>query len=63
MRRTLLVALLLTFVALSSCGMVSRETAKLTGVSKECVDGVQYLQFTSGATVAVDLNGMPRPCN
>lgn len=47
---------------LVGCGQVDRSVAKLTGYSKMCVEGVSYLQFTSGATVQVDVNGKPVPC-
>lgn len=52
-----------TIFLLSSCGNVDRELAKLTGnASKTCVDGVTYLQFTSGATIQLDINGKPVAC-
>jgi uncharacterized protein YceK len=50
-------------VALTGCGMVEKTTAELRGYSKICVDGVTYLQFSSGATVQVDLQGNPVACN
>ncbi len=44
--------LMLAVVALSGCGRFDRFMAGLTGDATEtCVDGVMYLQFTSGATV------------
>ena len=52
-----------TVFLLSACGNVDRELAKITGkASKTCVDGVTYLQFTSGATVQLDINGKPVAC-
>jgi major membrane immunogen (membrane-anchored lipoprotein) len=49
---------------LSACGQVDRSLAAITGgASKSCVDGVTYLQFTSGSTVQVDRTGKPVPCN
>jgi hypothetical protein len=45
-------------------GAFDRVGSKYTGKpSSVCVDGVTYLQFTSGATVKVDLNGKPIPCS
>lgn len=49
-------------VALAGCGAMERTTANWTGYSEICVDGVTYIQFTSGATVKVDRNGKPVPC-
>lgn len=45
------------------CGKFDRLSTSVTGApSKVCVDGVSYLQFTSGATVQVDINGKPIAC-
>ncbi len=49
-------------VMLSACGAVDRQAASLTGYSKVCVDGVVYLQFTSGSAVQVDAMGKPVVC-
>ena len=47
----------------SGCGQFDRVKAKITGdATKTCVDGVTYLQFTSGAAVQVDTNGKPVAC-
>lgn len=43
-------------------GVGHQVVAKYTGYSKVCVDGVQYIQFTSGAAVQVDTVGKPVPC-
>lgn len=48
---------------LSGCGAIERETAYFTGHSKICVDGVQYLQFTSGATVQYNADGTVKTCS
>ena len=57
------VILLVMVTLLSGCGQFDRVKAKVTGnASKVCVDGVSYLQFTSGATVQVDPNGKPVAC-
>ncbi len=47
---------------LSGCGYFERVVGTVTGVSKMCVDGVVYLQFTSGASVQVDPTGKPVAC-
>ncbi len=49
-------------LTLAGCGAVDRGIASFTGYSKMCVEGVSYLQFTSGSTVQVDLNGKPVGC-
>jgi major membrane immunogen (membrane-anchored lipoprotein) len=57
-------AMALASVLLTSCGQVDRSVAAITGgASKTCVDGVTYLQFTSGATVQLDRTGKPVSCN
>jgi hypothetical protein len=55
---------ILLFVALSAtgCGRCSRVEANLTGYAKVCVEGVTYIQFPSGSTVQVDLEGKPVAC-
>jgi hypothetical protein len=53
-------ALIFTMVG---CGWFDRKVAAATGgATKTCVDGVTYLQFTSGATVQVDVTGKPVAC-
>lgn len=50
-------------LALAGCGYVDRKVAAVTGgASETCIDGVTYLQFTSGATVKVDRTGKPVAC-
>ena len=62
MKKTFLIACLAA--NLLACGAFDRGISKYTGKPSEvCVDGVTYLQFTSGATVKVDLNGNPVPCS
>ncbi len=56
-------AVALVALMMFGCGAIDRSCAKVTGsASKTCVDGVQYLQFTSGATVQVDVDGKPVRC-
>lgn len=54
---------LLIAAMLGSCGLMDRNTSALTGnPSKVCVEGVTYLQFTSGVSVMVDKTGKPVIC-
>lgn len=63
MNKLILIATLVVgSVALSGCGWLDRRVASVTGYTKVCVDGVTYLQFTSGATVQVDRTGRPVAC-
>ena len=47
---------------LAGCGKVERMVAGYTGWSSICVEGVEYLQFTSGATVAYNTDGSIKKC-
>lgn len=47
---------------LGGCGWFERGLATATGFSRMCVDGVEYLQFTSGATVAWTVDGKIKTC-
>jgi len=63
MKRTILLIFgILMMLGLSSCGGCDRGTAFWKGESRMCVDGVQYLQFTSGASVAYNTNGTIKTC-
>ena len=58
------ILLIAAVISLAGCGRIDRFVAGITGDSvKTCVDGVTYLQFTSGATVQVDRSGKPVACN
>ena len=60
MKKVLIVFLL--FLA-TGCGKADRWVAGITGnASHECVGGVEYLQFTSGASVAYTPDGKVKPC-
>lgn len=54
--------LLLSVFTLSGCGQIGKINAKLTGYDKSCIDGVVYLQFASGATVAYNTDGTIKTC-
>lgn len=55
---------LLVLLSSAACGKIDNAAAAWTGnATKICVDGVTYLQFTSGAAVQLDRSGKPVPCN
>ncbi len=49
-------------VLLTGCGYVDRVGATVTGYSEQCVNGVKYIQFTSGATVEYTPDGKVATC-
>lgn len=50
-------------IALAGCGKIDRWWAGMTGDASEvCIDGVAYLQFTSGATVKYRADGRVATC-
>lgn len=49
--------------SLVGCGQIDREMAKLTGApSPVCYKGVEYVQFTSGVSVAYNTDGTVITC-
>jgi hypothetical protein len=57
-------AVFLIAVSLTGCGRFDRWWAGQTGNAvEECHDGVTYLQFTSGASVAYNKNGTIKTCS
>lgn len=57
------VLLCLLVLSVSGCGSFDRTVASVTGgATATCVDGVVYLQFTSGATVAYNQDGTVKTC-
>lgn len=60
MKTTILI--LCAAMTLSACGAADRMGATFTGYTRVCVDGVEYLQFTSGATVAYARDGKVKTC-
>lgn len=57
-----LIVLLTLSLGLSGCGYFERMTATATGYSTQCINGVEYLQFTSGASVAYTSEGKIKTC-
>lgn len=56
------IILIASVLFLSGCGAINRMVASTLGVARECVNGVSYLQFPSGAALEVDINGKPVCC-
>lgn len=57
-----IIVALIAVVMLCGCGQLDRSIASVTGNAESCIDGVTYIQFTSGACVKVDINGKPVGC-
>lgn len=58
-----LIFVMVVSFCVTGCGAFDRAKSKVTGKPTEvCVDGVTYLQFTSGVAVKVDLSGKPVAC-
>ena len=62
MKFAYVIAALVMISSLGGCGYVGRINATYTGFSKMCVEGVSYIQFTSGASVQLDKNGKIVEC-
>lgn len=46
-----LLSVLVVSLMLVSCGRADKIVANFTGYSTNCVEGVKYIQFSTGATV------------
>lgn len=57
-----LITVVLIAVTLTGCGAFDRQMASITGYSRSCVDGVTYLQFTSGVTPQYTIDGKLVAC-
>lgn len=57
------IAIALAAISLTACGKFERVTAAVTGYSTICVGGVEYIQFTSGASVAYLPDGKIKTCS
>ena len=62
MKKYFCIVLAGVILSLFGCGKFDLISAKVTGYSSQCVDGVQYLQFSSGASVAYNPNGTIKTC-
>ncbi|QXP83728.1 hypothetical protein [Methylococcus sp. Mc7] len=47
---------------LSACSVGERINTAVTGHSTQCIDGVEYVQFASGASVAYSPDGKVKTC-
>jgi hypothetical protein len=47
---------------LSACSVGERINTAVTGHSTQCIDGVEYVQFASGASVAYTPDGKVKSC-
>lgn len=56
------ITLLVLALALPGCGTSARFSAAVTGSQSTCVDGVEYIQFASGASVAYTTDGKVKVC-
>ena len=54
--------LLFALASLSACGQANRGIAMVSGNSKTCIDGVEYIEFASGASVAYTPDGKIKTC-
>lgn len=59
---TLIAIIMIISISIHGCGSCSRSVANITGVSRVCVDGVEYLQFPSGVSVAYNPDGSIKQC-
>ena len=59
---TLAIMIFTISLQIQGCGSCSRSVANITGVSRECVDGIEYLQFPSGVSVAYNQDGSIKQC-
>lgn len=58
-----LLPIMVSVLVLHGCGKWDKEKAALLGgASKVCVDGVEYLQFTSGVTPSFSQDGKLKKC-
>lgn len=58
-----LILIALSALALTGCGWFDRYVvANTVGYSKTCIEGVTYLQFPSGVTPQLNIEGRPVTC-
>ena len=48
---------------LSACAVGERINTAVTGHTTQCIDGVEYVQFASGASVAYSPDGKIKTCH
>ncbi len=47
---------------MSGCGVADKIEANITGTSEHCINGVTYIQFAKGVSVAYNIDGTVRVC-
>lgn len=64
MQRSAVIAIIVAALglSLSGCGWFERRVATWTGYSRMCIEGVSYLQFTSGASAEYTRDGKIKNC-
>lgn len=62
MNKILILLMMLISLLFVGCGSWDRTKASMVGYSESCVDGVSYLQFTSGVTVKYLPDGKVATC-
>jgi hypothetical protein len=62
-RKILIVAAAIACLSIAACGQMDRGVANLTGHSEQCIDGVKYVQFSSGASVKYKKDSTVDTCN
>jgi len=56
------IALIVIATTMTGCGRFDNKVAEYVGSAKTCIDGVQYIQFKSGASVAYTPDGEVKTC-
>jgi hypothetical protein len=62
MKLFLIAVIIVLAMVLSGCGQGAKIAAKITGYSMHCIDAVEYIQFTNGATVKYNTDGTISTC-
>ena len=57
-----IVTLMLVLIFSTSCGQFAQIAGTVTGSYRICIDGVSYLQFTSGVSVEYTQDGKIKNC-
>lgn len=60
MMRLILIA---AMSVLSACAVGERINTAVTGHTTQCIDGVEYVQFPSGASVGYSPDGKVKACH
>lgn len=58
-----IIIVILLSLSFTGCGWVNRQFAYLDGYAYECIAGVLYIQFPTGASVAYEVDGKVKSCD